>query len=77
MFEQVGNLGVVFDGALTWEAHVAELSRRCMGVLIGLSHARHCLPDGILKTIVTALVISRVQYCLTVGETREDPWCPC
>ncbi|KAF0310970.1 Histone acetyltransferase KAT7 [Amphibalanus amphitrite] len=63
---QVGNLGVVFDGALTWEAHVAELSRRCMGVLIGLSHARHCLPDGILKTIVTALVISRVQYCLTV-----------
>ena len=37
-----------------------------MGVLIGLSHARHCLPDGILKTIVTALVISHVQYCLSV-----------
>ena len=63
---QVGNLGVVFDGTLSWEAHVSELSRRCMGVLIGLSHARHCLPDGVLKTIVTALVISRVQYCLTV-----------
>lgn len=63
---QVGNLGVVFDGTLSWEAHVAELSRRCMGVLIGLSHARHCLPDGVLKTIVTALVISRVQYCLPV-----------
>ena len=63
---QARNLGVVFDGALTWEAHIAELSRRCTGVLIGLSHARHCLPDGILKTIVTALVISRVQYCLTI-----------
>ena len=63
---QVGNLGVVFDGTLSWEAHVSELSRRCMGVLIGLSHARQCLPDGVLKTIVTALVISRVQYCLTV-----------
>lgn len=63
---QVGNLGVVFDSTLSWEAHVAELSRRCMGVLIGLSHARHCLPDGILKTIVTALVLSRVQYCISV-----------
>ena len=62
----MGNLGVVFDSTLSWEAHVAELSRRCMGVLIGLSHARHCLPDGVLKTIVTALVISRVQYCLSV-----------
>ena len=59
-------LGVVFDGTLSWEAHVSELSRRCMGVLIGLSHARQCLPDGVLKTIVTALVISRVQYSLTV-----------
>ena len=63
---QVGNLGVVFEGTLSWEAHVSELSRRCMGVLIGLSHARQCLPDGVLKTIVTTLVISRVQYFLTV-----------
>ena len=37
---QVGNLGVVFYRTLSWEAHVSELSRRCMGVLIGLSHAR-------------------------------------
>ena len=63
---QVRNLGVVFDGALSWEAHVSELSRSCTGMLIGLSHARHCLPDGVLKTIVTALVISRIQYCFTV-----------
>ena len=43
---QVGKLGVVFDGTLSWEAHVcsdSELSRRCMGVLIGLSHERHWL----------------------------------
>ena len=64
--EQVGNLGVVFDGALSWEAHVSELSRRCTGLLIGLSHARHCLPDGVIKILVTALVLSRVNYCLSV-----------
>ena len=46
---QVGNLGVVFDGTLSWETHVSDLRRRCMGVLIGLSHARHCLPDGVLN----------------------------
>ena len=32
----LGNLGVMFGGALSWEAHVSELGRRCMGVLIGL-----------------------------------------
>ena len=37
-----------------------------MGLLIGLSHLRHYLPDGVIKTIVTALVISRVNYCLSV-----------
>ena len=63
---QAGNLGVVFDSCLTWEAHASELSRRCMGLLIGLSHVRHCLPDGVIKTIVTSLVISRVNYCLSV-----------
>ena len=42
-----------------------ELSRRCVGVLIGLTHALHILFDAVLKTIVTALVVSRVQYCLS------------
>ena len=37
---QVGNLGVTFDSTLSWDAHVSELSRRCTGLLIGLSHAR-------------------------------------
>ena len=49
-----------------WEAHVSELSRRCMGLLIGLSHVRHYLPDGVIKIIMTVLVISRVNYCPSV-----------
>ena len=63
---QVGNLGVTFDSTMSWDAHVSELCRRCTGLLIGLSHARHCLPDGIIRTLVTALVVSRIQYCLSV-----------
>ena len=64
--EKMGNLGIVFDGALSWEAHVSELSRRCMGLLIGLSHARSYLPDGVIRTLVTALVLARINYCLSV-----------
>ena len=63
---KVKKLGVVFDSALSWDSHVSELSRRCMGVLTGLSHVRHCVPDGIIKTLVTALVLSQVRYCLSV-----------
>ena len=62
----VGNLGVVFDSALSWDAHVSDLSRRCTGLLIGLSHARNCLPDSVIRILVTALVISRINYCLSV-----------
>ena len=62
----MGNLGVVFDGTLSWDAHVSELSRRCTGLLIGLSHVRHYLPDGVTKTLVVALVMSRIKYCLPV-----------
>ena len=45
---------------------MSELSRRCTGLLIGLSHARHCLPDGVISMLVTSLVVSRIRYCLTV-----------
>ena len=57
---------VVFHNSLTWEAHVSELSHRCMGLLISLSHVSHYLPDGVIKTIVTALVISQVNNCLSI-----------
>ena len=63
---EVRNLGVTFDSALSWESHVSELVRQCTGVLIGLSHCRHCLPDGVIKILVSALVLTRINYCLAV-----------
>ena len=53
------NLGVVFDSSLSWDAHVSDLSRR---------NRRYYIPDGVIKTLVMALVMSRIQYCLTVYE---------
>ena len=35
-------------------------------MLTGLSHVRNHLPDGIITSLVTALVLSRVRYCLSL-----------
>ena len=56
------NLGVIFDCHLSWDAHIQEITRKCFGIFIGLSHVRHYLPAEILPTIVAALVLSRVRY---------------
>ena len=62
----VRNLGVLFDKHLTWDAHVSVLVKRCYGILIGLAHARHCIPSNLLPLIVNALVMSHVRYCFAV-----------
>ena len=64
---QVGTLASLSTALChgTPDAHVSELYCRCTGLLIGLFHARHCLPDGIIRMLVTALVVSRIQYCLS------------
>ena len=67
--KEVKNLGLTFDRTLSWDAHVSMIRRRCMGMLAGLSHVRHYLPDGVITTLVSALVLSQVRYCLTVSLT--------
>ena len=63
---EVKNLGVVFDSHLSWDQHISLLTRRCFGMLTGLAHLRHHLPETVLSTLVSALVLSHVRYCLTV-----------
>ena len=60
------NLGVTFDRSLTWDSHVSVISRRCFGILAGLSHLRHHIPGRALETLVSALVLPHVRYCITV-----------
>ena len=64
----VKNLGVIFGRHLTWDAHDSDVVRKCIGLLIGLRHLRHFLPQRrVLLTIVQGgLVISLVRYCLSV-----------
>ena len=62
----VKNLGVLFDRHLSWDAHVSDVVRKSVGLLVGLRHLRHYLPQNVLLTIVQGLVISRVRYCISV-----------
>ena len=62
----VKNLGVVFDQNLTFSAHVDDVVRRCTGLLSGLSHSRHALPQDTLSAVVQALVVSAIRYCISV-----------
>ena len=64
--DKLKSLGLILDNKLSWDAHVSSVSRRCMGILSGLSHARHHLPNGVIGTLVTALVISQIRYCISV-----------
>ena len=60
------NLGVTFDQYMTFTSHVDIVVQKCTGMLCGLSHSRHSLPQSTLSTLIQGLVISRVLYCLTV-----------
>ena len=66
------NLGVIFDPTLLWDAHVAHVVHKCFGMLIGLSHVRHCLPQNVIPTIVHGLVLSHVRYCIAVFGNCSD-----
>ena len=62
----VRNLGVLFDRHLSWDAHVTSVVNKCIGLLIGLRHLRRYLPASVMPTIVRSLIISRVNYRISV-----------
>ena len=67
--DRVKNLGLVMDRTLSYEPHIDQLVGRCTGLLIGLNHAKHRLPQEILVTVINALVLSSVRYCISIYGT--------
>ena len=57
---------MVFDRHLSFELHVDELVNRCIGLLIGLRHAKHRLPVDVMATVINGLVLSIIRYCIPV-----------
>ena len=70
---EVKNLGLTFDRSLTWTAHISNITKNCFGVLSGLSHLRGHLPAAVILTLVGALVVSQVRYCVSIyGSTTKQ-----
>ena len=59
-------LGVQFDSQLTFTPHVQSLARRCFYHLRQLRSVRQSLTTDSAKTLVHALIASRLYYCNSV-----------
>ena len=63
---KVKNLGVTFDQRLSFSDHITEVVSRGTGILSSLSHCKHSLPRNTVITLVQALAVSVVRYCISV-----------
>ncbi len=59
----VRNIGVIFDGQLTFKEHIAKTARSCRFALHNIRKIRPFLTEHAAQLLVQALVISRLDYC--------------
>ena len=59
----VKNLGVIIDESLLLEKHISEVVKSCRYHLRELWRIRKNLTENTAKTIVHALIISKLDYC--------------
>ena len=57
------NLVVVFDGGLNFRKHISLVCLSCYYHIRHLRRLRRCLTSEVSKTIATALVSSKLDYC--------------
>lgn len=62
----VRSLGVLLDSSLSLSPYVSSVARACFYHLRRIRQIRHSLDRYSLKTIVQALVLSRLDYCNAV-----------
>ena len=69
----VKNFGFTFDCHLTMNAHVSKIARTCYFELRRLACIRRFLTSTATATIVSAFVLSRIDYCnsLLFGSTHD------
>jgi len=59
----VRDLGVFIDQDLTMKTHVQQTASRCFATLRPLRSIRRCIPTFVFHSLVSALVLSRLDYC--------------
>ena len=71
--KSVKNLGCTLDCHLTMNAHVSNIARTCYIELRRLASIRRFLTSTATATLVSAFVLSRIDYCnsLLFGSTLD------
>ena len=71
--QSVKNLGFTLDCHLTMNAHVSNIARTCYFELRRLAYIRRFLTRTATATLVSAFVLSRIDYCnsLLFGSTLD------
>ena len=74
--QSVKNLGFTLDCHLTMNAHVSNIARTCYYELRRLASIRRFLTSTATATIVSALALSRIDYCnpLLFGSIRNETY---
>ena len=57
------NLGVTLDQNLSFQQHVSRASQICYFELRRINSIRHYLSQDALKTMISAFVLPRIDYC--------------
>ena len=66
------NIGAVFDDTMSFEEHVNELCRTAFYHIRNISRKRPCLSIDSTKTLVHALVTSRLDHCNSLLYSLPD-----
>ena len=71
--QSVKNLGFTFNSHLIMNAHVSNIARTCYSELRRLASIRRFLTSAAAATLVSAFVLSRIDYCnsLLLGSTHD------
>ena len=71
--QSVKNLGFTLDSQLTMNAHVSNIARTCYFELHRLASMRRFLTSAATATLVSAFVLSRIDYCISqlFGSTHD------
>ena len=59
----VRNLGVTLDQNLFFQQHVSRTCQICYFELRRINFIHHYLPQDALKTLISAFILSRTNYC--------------
>ena len=68
----VRDLGVFLDNTLSMTNHISTVTKSCFFHLRRIRQIKRCLNEKCLRTLVQALVISRLDYCNSILISLPD-----